>query len=165
MVTAPHDKKKNSRTINYLFTKLIITSNVVIFFLGDNTAAISRRNTSTASRSSTVYYCLFYPSVFVILLLHRWMLYLYIIFHFISFAIPTPQMFIIFILSSCMWAIICIESAIYSEWIYMFVRMKINCNNNIPCKCTNNTMVDLSNGKKENIPMIIVWIVKVNNEY
>ncbi|CAO1320323.1 unnamed protein product [Diamesa hyperborea] len=32
---------------------------------GDNTAAISRRNTSTASHSSTLFVCLFYPSVFL----------------------------------------------------------------------------------------------------
>lgn len=38
---------------------------------GDNTAAISRRNTSAASHSSTVYYCLFYPSVFIIFLIQR----------------------------------------------------------------------------------------------
>ncbi|KAG5677420.1 hypothetical protein PVAND_007178 [Polypedilum vanderplanki] len=38
---------------------------------GDNTAAISRRNTSTASHSSKVYYCLFYPSVFIPFLIYR----------------------------------------------------------------------------------------------
>lgn len=46
----------------------------IIFLIssaGDNTAAISRRNTSTASHSSTLFRCLFYPSVFITFLTCR----------------------------------------------------------------------------------------------
>lgn len=54
----------------------IINLNRKIFFFrfssaGDNTAAISRRNTSTASHSSTLFRCLFYPSVFITFLTCR----------------------------------------------------------------------------------------------
>lgn len=44
----------------------------VVVISGDNTAAISRRNTSTASHSSSLFQCLLYPSVFMTFLLYRW---------------------------------------------------------------------------------------------